>query len=328
MKTVKIKTIFFHVTKACNLRCKYCYFSANKPLANELRTEEFPPIWKDIVSLRPEKVVFTGGEPLLRDDILELLDSLREADKEHHILRCINSNGSFVTAQLAQELVGLADEVRISLDALQEKNDYLRGKGNFASALRSAALYKSVGFDPKILITVTSYTVPDLEDLVTFLLRNGFSNLNLNFFRPIGRGQDQTRWIADIDTAWEAVERGWLRVYSNTKKPNLPTKNAHKKAYMNCGVGSYLNIMSNGDIYPCHVLTDERFKLGNLRKNSLLKICKQAGVVNEWQNLNFPEIEKLNKKLIGLSKPKCLGEVHEKNKSLEIWGKVFPTSNT
>src|SRR5689334_16030831 len=95
--TVPFRNVFLHVTKACNLHCTYCYFSAKKPLPDEMTTEDFARLWPEMVKVRPQKVIFTGGEPLLRPDILDLLRGLRDADPEHRILRCLNSNGHLVT---------------------------------------------------------------------------------------------------------------------------------------------------------------------------------------------------------------------------------------
>ena len=67
---VALRNVFLHVTKQCNLRCRYCYFSASRPLPGELTVAEFRPLWADLVALRPRKIVFTGGEPLLRPDIV------------------------------------------------------------------------------------------------------------------------------------------------------------------------------------------------------------------------------------------------------------------
>lgn len=135
--TVPLRNVFLHVTKACNLHCSYCYFSARKPLPDEMTTENFTRLWPQMVEVRPQKVVFTGGEPLMRRDILDLLRGLKDADPEHHITRCLNTNGHLVTPELTKQLVGLADEVRVSLDALPERNDALRGAGNFEAALRA-----------------------------------------------------------------------------------------------------------------------------------------------------------------------------------------------
>ena len=106
-ETVSLRNVFLHVTKACNLRCEYCYFSASRPMPDEMTAEEFNRLWPDMVAIRPQKVVFTGGEPLLRPDILDLLRGLRDADPYHLVLRCLNTNGHLVTRELARELVGL-----------------------------------------------------------------------------------------------------------------------------------------------------------------------------------------------------------------------------
>ena len=147
IETVPLKTIFLHVTKACNLNCSYCYFSANKSLPDELTREEFGSLWGDVVTLQHKKIVFTGGEPLLRKDILQLIADLRDADPHHNILRCLNTNGYLITPSLAGDLVGLVDEVRVSLDALAERNDALRGKGSFDAAVRALDYLYSVGCD-------------------------------------------------------------------------------------------------------------------------------------------------------------------------------------
>ncbi len=150
-ETVALKNVFLHVTKACNLRCAYCYFSASQPLPDEMTNAEFIRLWPEMVALRPGKVVFTGGEPLLRADILELLGGLRAADPEHHVLRCLNTNGHLVTPELARALVGLADEAPVSVDALAARNDARRGAGNFEQAMRALECFYSVGFEPKAL---------------------------------------------------------------------------------------------------------------------------------------------------------------------------------
>src|SRR5947208_9885417 len=106
-----------------------------------MSTDEFARIWMDVVALCPAKLVFTGGEPLLRSDILDLLRGLRQADPSHRVLRCLNTNGHLVTQELAQQLVGLADEVRVSIDALENRNDALRGAGNFTAAVRALDIF-------------------------------------------------------------------------------------------------------------------------------------------------------------------------------------------
>ncbi len=322
-ETVPIKSVFLHVTKACNLHCTYCYFSARKPLPDEMTTEEFTRLWPEMVAARPQKVVFTGGEPLLRPDILDLLRGLRDADPEHHITRCLNTNGHLVTPELARELVGLADEVRVSLDALPERNDALRGEGNFEAAVRALETYYSVGFEPKVLITVTSVSLPDLEELLCFLIEKKNTRINLNGFRPIGRGKGHWEWRAEAKEIRAAVQRAWRQCYPNQPTPPEPPE---LEAQCHCGVGQFLNILPNGDVFPCHVLIDREFRIGNVREQSLLDICRRNGLLGELAEIDFQELARQDERVAPLTKPgTCMGVVYAKTKSLPVWGDNLPT---
>lgn len=205
--TVPLRNVFLHVTKACNLHCRYCYFSAHQPMSDEMTTAEFAALWPQLAALRPRKVVLTGGEPLLRPDILELLHGLKNADPDHHVRRCLNTNGHRVTPQLAEQLVGLADEVRVSLDGLRERNDAFRGRGNFDAAFGALKTFYDAGFEPKVLVTITAGNVEDLEELVCLLVENKFTRINWNNFRPIGRGTGRWDWRADPKRVRVALAR-------------------------------------------------------------------------------------------------------------------------
>lgn len=320
-ETVPLRNVFLHVTKACNLYCSYCYFSASKPLPDELTTAEFTQLWPDLVMLRPRKVIFTGGEPLLRSDILDLLRGLRQADPEHHILRCLNSNGHLVTPELAHQLVGLADEVRVSLDALPARNDALRGVGNFEAAVRALETYYSVGFEPKALVTVTAHSLPDLEELLCFLIEKKITRINLNAFRPIGRGKGHGELVANPNDIRAAVRRAWMRCYPDQ---SLPPEASQPEICSNCGVGSFLNIMPNGDVFPCHVLTQREFRCGNVREQGLLEICHRNGLLGQLQTLNFQELARQDECLAPLTRPNCMGEIYAKTKAMPVWQHTLP----
>ena len=113
--TVALRNVYLHVTKACNLHCAYCYFTASKPLPGEMSAADLAPLWPQLAALRPSKVVFTGGEPLLRPDLVDMLRGLRAADPEHHVLRCLNTNGHLVTSNFVYQPGGPGDIVVVQL---------------------------------------------------------------------------------------------------------------------------------------------------------------------------------------------------------------------
>ncbi len=326
METIALKNVFLHVTKACNLRCAYCYFSASQPLPDEMTTAEFDRLWPEMVALRPEKVVFTGGEPLLRSDILELLGGLRAADPVHYVLRCLNTNGHLVTPELARALVGLADEARVSVDALSSRNDALRGAGNFEQAMRALECFYSVGFEPKALVTITATSLPDLEELLCLLIERKITRINLNGFRPIGRGAGHWEWRANTEEVREAVRRAWARCYPDRVAPPEPEE---PEAQSNCGVGSFLNIMPNGDVFPCHVLTEREFRCGNVREQSLVEICRSNGLLGQLRQLDFHTLAQADERVAELTRPgTCLGNIYAKTKSLPVWNSNLPLPPT
>ena len=321
-EVVSLRNVFLHVTKACNLRCSYCYFSASKPMSDEMTTEEFTRLWPELVAVKPKKIVFTGGEPLLRPDLLDLLRSLREADPKHHVLRCLNSNGHLVTRDLAQQLVGLVDEVRISVDALANRNDALRGSGNFKAAMRALEIYYSVGFEPKVLVTVTAASLPDLEELICHLIARKLTRINVNLFRPIGRGHSHTEWKVDRREVNKILRRAWQHSFPSKLLPPEPKE---PESQCTCGVGQFLNIIPNGDVFPCHVLTDRAFRCGNVREQSLLDICHRNGMLGRLSDLNFKDLARKDIRLSELKQPHtCMGDIYANTKESPAWAFELP----
>jgi MoaA/NifB/PqqE/SkfB family radical SAM enzyme len=293
-----------HVTRACNLRCAYCYLSAGTAHPDELSAAEYAAVWDQLVALRPRKVVFTGGEPLLRPDLVQLLVALRAADPQHHVRRCLNTNGHLVTSELAERLVGLADEVRVSVDALADRNDAQRGPGSFGAAMAALECLHGFGFEPKALVTVTEHSLPDLEDLLCLLHERRIDQVKLNGLRPIGRGRRMSSGVdrAEVDAA---VRRAWSRCYPDRPPPPMgePTTGA------GCGVGRFLNIMPNGDVFPCHALTSREFRCGNVRRTSIHSICRRGGPLDRLASLDPSELRRQAPALAAAGWRGCLGDL-------------------
>jgi len=116
--------IVWDVTYACNLRCKHCYANAGKPLTDELTTEEALKVVDTLGEAGVAALAFSGGEPLVRKDILKLID--RGKDYEMHV--SIATNGTLLTKENVKKLEehGL-DFIQISLDGTKDAHEAFRG---------------------------------------------------------------------------------------------------------------------------------------------------------------------------------------------------------
>jgi len=286
-----------------------------------MANSEWETIWPALVDLAPEKLVFTGGEPLLRPDLPDLLSSVRRLDVDHRIKRCLNTSGTPVTLAIAQRLRGLVDEVRVSLDALEDRNDRLRGAGSFACAERAIRHFKFAGHDPKVLITVSEVSLPDLEDLLCLLADWGITAVNINLFQPIGRGKAHEEWSVNIGAVKRAIEKASLRIHTGWSVPSV----TQEASGTHCGVGHYLNLMPNGDVFPCHVLVDPRFRCGNVRDQDLREICNWYGTLGKLAQLNFTKLATSDPEIASsLRRDRCLGVVHQDTRSNGVWDQIFP----
>jgi MoaA/NifB/PqqE/SkfB family radical SAM enzyme len=322
VQIMAIENVFLHVTKACNLNCRYCYFSASRPLPDELKFEEFIPLFQDIAKLRPTKVIFTGGEPLLRSDIHQLLNASREADRDHQLVHCLNSNGHLITERMAKSLVGLVDEVRVSVDALRDRNDNLRGAGNFDAVMVALRHLANAGLETKVLITVTRHTLPNLEDLIVFLIENGATRIKLNEFRPVGRAAGKEDWLVGTAETQEVVAHAWRRALGVVSQRH---SNHHEFPDWHCGVGRFVNIMPNGDVFPCHVLNWPEFRCGNVRTTHLTEICSESGLLGALTELKFGKLASEDDALSPLKAAgTCMGTVYQETRASPAWCNNLP----
>lgn len=306
-----VKTVYVHLTRACNLRCSYCYFAAGEAMKLELSPNEFSLLFKEILSLAAKKVVFTGGEPLLRTDLFDIALAFREADPSRQIRLCIVSNGILIDARRAYRIAQVFDEVRISVDGPLEVNDKLRGKGVFQGAMKAIHYLRSAGAHSSVSITVTAVNLPYLSDFLSFLFQEKLvTEFHLAPFRPVGRGAEHSDFVCSWREAQLAVADFWRSHFG------APSRLGEADAYKlvgcgNCGIGSYINIHPDGSVYPCHVLSVPEFFLGNVRQTKLLDIVWESSTLKRLRDLDFKHLTRSSERLKQLlNNAICLGEVY------------------
>ncbi len=169
------ENLLFEITNRCNLRCKMCWLWSKHgvgkafSLKKELSTSEIKGIIDDVSKFKPI-IYFIGGEPLVRKDMVDILDYT----KKKKLICTLTTNGTLMDKSLAKRVVETGvDLITFSIDGDQEANDKIRGKGNFKKALKGLENVLERKRELPIVrinITVSENNYYKLSDIVKNLL--------------------------------------------------------------------------------------------------------------------------------------------------------------
>lgn len=184
--------VVWNVSKHCNLRCPHCYAAASlRPSPNDLSTQEALDLLDDLAGVGVRVVIFSGGEPLLRPDLFDLMARARDRG----LKPLLSSNGVFLDKTSARKLADIGvGYVGVSLDGLAAQNDAYRGmKGAFARAVRGLRHAMEEGLGTGIRLTLTRHSADQIEPLLAFAVRLGVDRFYLSHLLYSGRGRNLVR---------------------------------------------------------------------------------------------------------------------------------------
>lgn len=279
--------ISWNLTRRCNLACGHCYLDAvqrKSACGDELSTDEALRVVAQIAELASgAMLVLTGGEPLLRRD----LDQLVAAAALAGLMPVIGTNGLLLDPPRAQRLrLAGAVGVGISVDsAAPAFHDRLRGKaGAWAGAMAGMDAARGVGLGVLMQTTLFQDNLGELSDMALLARDSGAMALNFFFLVCTGRGVTQTDLsgavyeaaLRDILALQEAspdlMVRARCAPYARRMLGLHAGRSAGSYAEWSsaCLAGrSYLRIGPQGDVTPCPYIPDA---VGNLRVTPLRKV--------------------------------------------------------
>ncbi|MCH4814714.1 MAG: TIGR04053 family radical SAM/SPASM domain-containing protein [Saccharolobus sp.] len=297
--------VFWEVTKACPLSCKHCRANAiDKPLPGELSTKESKKLLEDIARFGKVVIVFTGGDPLSRSDIFELM----EYAKSLGLVVSIAPSPSYRLSDETMKMISnYARYMSISLDgATSQTHDWLRGLGSYKYALRGIALGLKYRIQVQVNTLVWKKSYSELPFLVKLLKELGVKIWEVFFLIPVGRGvieldipKEKYKDVIDFlvettryDLVVRTVEapffrRAKLEYTPDTIKNNElisklrellgdPVKDVDKSVLPTRDGSGVIFIGYNGDVYPSGFLP---LYLGNVRKESIVDIYRKSEVL-------------------------------------------------
>ena len=292
--------VSWNLTYRCNLACEHCYLDAGgTPLVStenfadrsELGTEECFRVIDEIAAFAPECLtILTGGEPLLRRDILEIVR--RAAERGLWVV--VGTNGVRITENLARRLAEAGVRgLSLSLDALDpDRHDRFRKvRGAWRNTVEGAEILSRTGLPFIVQTTAGSHNLGELDAIADFAHdRLAAKVWNLYFLVPTGRGQ----FVSDITPAqYDEVLASLYRIQRkydrrmlvNAKcaphyiKTVLENGDAERIRIYSGGAGGcpagthYMGIRPNGDVTPCPYLP---VFAGSLRSASLTDLWSSS----------------------------------------------------
>lgn len=293
----KKPVVVWNMTRRCNLKCIHCYSnSADIEYPDELTTEEGIKLIDDLAAFGSPVILFSGGEPLLRRDLLELA---RYATNKK-MRAVISTNGTLITRAMAAELqkIGLS-YVGVSLDGLEKTHDQFRGKkGAFAAAMEGIRHCRDAGIKVGIRFTVNKHNLTDVPAMFDLLREEKIERLCFYHLVYAGRGSrlreedlthEQTRRLIDRIAAEtrrmfeEGLSPEILTVDNHADGPYLYLKMKEENPRraeeilelleMNEGNSSGVGIGCvswDGEVYPDQFWRNQ--SLGNVRKRPFSEI--------------------------------------------------------
>ena len=214
----KKPVVVWNVGQRCNLKCVHCY-SQSKDIEypGELNTKEAKVMLDGLAEYGAPVILFSGGEPLLRKDLMELITYARNKG----LRAVISTNGTLITEEKAEELkkFGLS-YVGISLDGLRETNDKFRGvEGAFDDALQGIRNCLKLGIKVGLRFTINKRNAQDIPGIFELIEKEKIPRVCFYHLVYSGRGSrlmeedlshEETRNVVDliIDKTKEAHDRG------------------------------------------------------------------------------------------------------------------------
>lgn len=253
-------SVFIELTYRCNLACYYCYqraYAAEK----ELSLAQWRSVFKQLASMGTLYITLSGGEPFMRDDLLEILASARK----NNFTVSLISNGLLITKEWAAGLADLGSmDVGISLHAANALlHDQLSGTlGSFNSSVAAIQVLTAAG--------------------VKVLIKHSVSNTNFGEYKALQELADNLGCGFECDCGILPLKHGTYSSFSVTQEQQrtfLRDMGVKPVSYcilkedlssLHCDAGrSLCGITPNGDVFPCIILP---IFLGNLLEKPFYEI--------------------------------------------------------
>ena len=296
--------IVWDISNKCNLKCKHCCIGERYLVKEECSTSQCHEIIDRISNMDDfVQITLQGGEPFVRDDIIDIIAHLTK----HNLYIDIATNGTLISKSIAKSLRHIINpklfSIQVSLDGSSPGvNDKIRGNSSFELIMRGIRNLASEGFQMKVATVVMDENLFDLPNL--YILLSKIPNISIGFASLIPTGRAEGQRFTKFDEALKILTElkllqnsingpqlfgtiGFIQHLSGYKNCALGMGANNVKPFMHCTGGkAKITIECDGDVFPCSLLKFPEFKIGNVLTRGLDEI---------WYSPKWKEIRKINR---------------------------------
>ncbi|CUH94841.1 hypothetical protein P22_0907 [Propionispora sp. 2/2-37] len=286
--------ISWNTTNACNMYCDHCYRDAGCRADEELSTSEAKILLGQIARAGFKIMIFSGGEPLTRPDIVELVAHATSLG----LRPVFGTNGTLITPEMARALKQAgAMGMGISLDSLDVKkhNEFRRFPGAWEGAVQGMRNCREAGLAFQIHTTIMDWNAHEIESITDFAVQEGAVAHHFFFLVPTGRAVS----IEAESLRAQAYEDTLTRILQKQQQVDIELKPTCAPQFMRiarqmgmklrfgrgCLAGtSYCIISPKGKVQPCAYLN---IPLGDVRETPFDEIWRNNEVFQKLRTLEY-----------------------------------------
>ncbi|MDR0347497.1 MAG: putative heme d1 biosynthesis radical SAM protein NirJ2 [Coriobacteriales bacterium] len=272
-------------TNHCNLKCQHCYQDADTADERELSTAEGMKMIDEIARAGFKIMIFSGGEPLLRPDIFDLVSHAASRG----LRPVFGSNGTLITEDVARRLKDCgAAAMGISIDSLDAaKHDHFRGLPNaFDLTMTGVENCRKVGLPFQVHTTVVDWNRDEITAITDFAVEADAVAHYIFFLIPVGRGvyiQETGLKVLENEKLLNEIMLKQAQVSIDVKPTCAPQftrvadmLDVQTRFSRGCLAGlTYCVIGSEGIVRPCAYMTEEA---GDVRQQPFDEIWRESPI--------------------------------------------------
>lgn len=255
----KFNTVYLMITRKCNMNCDFCAINANHGmnLDAEINIDD---IKKKIIPFlnecSPHKFIMTGGEPFVKDNILQIIE---EIHKGTSIPIIVQSNGIAVNTSVIEKLKGKVKEIDFS-------TKHMFGEmGKADELISNIEICQQSGIDVVLSFIYEKSNKKELYEVIDIAAKYN-TGLLVNIVAPVGRAREKVEFLTDLDKIQMNLDIAkYIYDHGYEEKALCGVIDSHLQVRNACGgYGKVLAIFPEGNIYMCQCLEDDTYRLGNV----------------------------------------------------------------